>query len=491
LRARGVLAGSLIVAIFAIVGVRDLIAALPQTRTISLYNIHTKETLSVEYKRNGKFVPEAMDKIDWIFRDWRRDEKTKMDPELVDLLWEAHTELGSNEPIHIISGYRSRTTNDMLRKTVGGQASESRHILGKAADVQFPDVPLRRLRYSALVRERGGVGYYPTSATPFVHVDTDRVRAWPRLPRNELALLFPNGRTQHVPADGAPITKEDVEAARAHRDEAAIQVAEFQELRRNAFTGTRLASLNARPQPALPPRRAAEPKLAALTVEQPEEQPRLPEPKLVSEPRLIDRPSHLFTNPSPEDRLKLAQLATLAGLPERQPVPAPAPARSAPTNARLASLSPDALSALLGVPAGSRPEGAQEVVAPIDPGSAAAAGRFAWGGAAWAVAPEYDEEHPEELSYRPFPIAPYMTDSASPDDPAFTALVHPDVARTLDLLDQAGSMPPMKLRPGPQVAKLLWAQEFKGQGSIAPQAAPSEPTSRDGLTNRRVKLSGG
>ena len=63
----------------------------------------------------------------------------------------------------------------------------------------FPDVPLRKLRYSALIRERGGVGYYPTSAIPFVHVDTDRVRAWPRLPRYELALLFPSGRTQHVP----------------------------------------------------------------------------------------------------------------------------------------------------------------------------------------------------------------------------------------------------------------------------------------------------
>ena len=83
----------------------------------------------------------------------------------------------------------------MLRNTVGGQASESRHITGQAADVQFPDVALKQMRYAAMVREKGGVGYYPTSATPFVHVDTDRVRAWPRLPRFELALLFPNGRT--------------------------------------------------------------------------------------------------------------------------------------------------------------------------------------------------------------------------------------------------------------------------------------------------------
>ena len=173
-------------------------------RTLSLYNIHTKERLTSVYKKNGKYVPEEMQKINWVLRDWRKDETTTMDPELVDLLWEIHSELGSKEPIHIISGYRSRGTNEMLRRSVGGQASQSRHILGKAADVHFPDVPIRLLRYSALIREKGGVGYYPTSAIPFVHVDIDRSRAWPRLPRAELALLFPSGRTQHLPTTTTP-----------------------------------------------------------------------------------------------------------------------------------------------------------------------------------------------------------------------------------------------------------------------------------------------
>ena len=66
----------------------------------------------------------------------------------------------------------------------------------------------------AFARERGGVGYYPLSAIPFVHVDTARVRAWPRLPRQELALLFPSGHTQHMPADGGPLTVEDARTAR-------------------------------------------------------------------------------------------------------------------------------------------------------------------------------------------------------------------------------------------------------------------------------------
>ena len=70
-----------------------------------------------------------------------RNKQIDIDPNTIDLLWEMHTELGSQEPIHVICGYRSRDTNDMLRKTVGGQASQSQHITGKAIDVAFPDIP--------------------------------------------------------------------------------------------------------------------------------------------------------------------------------------------------------------------------------------------------------------------------------------------------------------------------------------------------------------
>ncbi|MGE0699603.1 MAG: DUF882 domain-containing protein, partial [Hyphomicrobiaceae bacterium] len=182
-------------------------------RSLSIYNIHTKETVTAVFKRNGRFVDDGLAKLNHVMRDYRRNEAAQMDRELIDLLWEIHHELGSKEPIHLVSGYRSRATNDMLRRTVGGQASESRHMLGKAADVHFPDVPLKRIRYSALIRERGGVGYYPTSALPFVHVDTDRVRSWPRLPRYELALLFPSGASRHMPAEGGPISQDDVRIA--------------------------------------------------------------------------------------------------------------------------------------------------------------------------------------------------------------------------------------------------------------------------------------
>jgi hypothetical protein len=78
-------------------------------------------------------------------------------------------------------------------------------MLGKAMDFYIPGVKLQTLRALAMQLQVGGVGYYPRSGSPFVHLDVGRVRAWPRMSRQELASIFPNGRTMHVPADGRPL----------------------------------------------------------------------------------------------------------------------------------------------------------------------------------------------------------------------------------------------------------------------------------------------
>ncbi len=137
-RKLSLLAGVVVAALVAAYWAPRLQAELSPTRTISLYNIHTKETITVEYKKDGKYVPAAMEQINWIMRDWRKNEATRMDPELIDLLWEMHAELGSKEPIHIISGYRSRSTNEMLRKTRGGQAIAEPAYLGQGSRRPFP-----------------------------------------------------------------------------------------------------------------------------------------------------------------------------------------------------------------------------------------------------------------------------------------------------------------------------------------------------------------
>lgn len=422
----------------AIAGTPAITANATRDRTISLFNIHTKETLTVQYMKAGKHVPEAMEKVNWILRDWRRDEPTRMDPDLIDLLWEIHNELGSAEPIHIISGYRSRGTNEMLRKTVGGQASQSRHILGQAADVHFPDVPIKKLRYSALIRERGGVGYYPTSAIPFVHIDTDRVRAWPRLPRTELALLFPNGRTQHLPDDGEPITREDVRRARVANADLAAQMAEFHQLR-------------AQPKPPI--------QVASLT-------PSLP--RLLSPPKLVERPpSPQGTRPSDTER---ARLAELAAEPPRL-VAGPAPVSRRP--------SPDGVvrSGEMRVAAADPKTGAKALERLLADTQLSRDRTF-------AAAPAYDDDHPEELSYRPFPIASLLTATASADDVALARLSHPDLSKTLDMLD---ALPPMRARMASQTAQAMWAQQFKGETVSLSNLIDAEASSIPSwLGNRKV-----
>ena len=173
-----------------------------EVRTISFYNVHNKETLEITFKKNGRYIPSAMKKINYFMRDWRQNTPTRMDPKLIDLIWELRQDLGAKAPTHLISGYRSPKTNSMLRRIGRKVARRSMHIKGQAADVYFPDVPLVRLRNSALVRETGGVGYYPRSGKHgFVHVDTGTVRHWPRLSKTKLASIFRKNKTKHNARD--------------------------------------------------------------------------------------------------------------------------------------------------------------------------------------------------------------------------------------------------------------------------------------------------
>ena len=176
------------------------------TRTLSLHNIHTNQDLTITYKKNGRLDDEALKTLNHFLRDWRKDQEVRMDPELFDLLWEVHREVGSKGPIHIICGYRSPATNSMLRgrSRKSGVAKTSLHMQGKAIDFSIPDVPIDKVREAGLRLQVGGVGYYPTG-TQFVHMDVGNVRHWPRMTREQLARVFPDGRTVHLPTDGNPM----------------------------------------------------------------------------------------------------------------------------------------------------------------------------------------------------------------------------------------------------------------------------------------------
>ncbi|TFW31438.1 DUF882 domain-containing protein [Massilia horti] len=151
-------------------------SSVPAERSLRLYNTHTGESLSSVFWAEGQFIPEALQDINKLLRDHRNNQVTRMDPQLLVLLDRVSAQFGDQHVLHVISGYRSPETNEMLHEHTGGVAKHSLHMEGKAIDVRLPGTALANLHKAAMAARGGGVGYYPDSR--FVHLDTGRVRYW-------------------------------------------------------------------------------------------------------------------------------------------------------------------------------------------------------------------------------------------------------------------------------------------------------------------------
>ncbi|RXG87761.1 DUF882 domain-containing protein [Bradyrhizobium zhanjiangense] len=217
----GVKAGSRIglasVLLLAAAGSVHDAAALNETKTLSFHHTHSGEDLTVTFKRDGRYDEAALKQLNHFLRDWRTQDETVMDRRLFDILWEVYRDVDGKQPIQIISSYRSPATNAMLRRRSSGVARFSQHMLGHAMDFYIPGVPLEQIRFAGLRLQRGGVGFYPTSGSPFVHLDTGSIRHWPRMTHDQLARVFPDGKTVHLPTDGVPLKGYELAKAEIER----------------------------------------------------------------------------------------------------------------------------------------------------------------------------------------------------------------------------------------------------------------------------------
>ena len=195
------------------------------TRTVTFSSRHTNEEGSFTYMVNGVYDQAVLDKLNWFMRDWRLNEPTKMDPKLFDIIWEVYRESGSREPIDVLSGYRSPQTNAMLRRRSRQVAEHSQHMQGKAIDAHFVDVSTARIRDIAMRMQEGGTGFYPSGMTPWVHIDSGDIRYWPRMSRDALTRLFPDGKTVFIPADGQPMPGYDLAKAEIEQRGGEVQTA--------------------------------------------------------------------------------------------------------------------------------------------------------------------------------------------------------------------------------------------------------------------------
>ena len=144
-------------------------------KKLHFYNTHTNESINIVFYQGG-YIRSALKKLNYFFRDHRSGEVINMDPKLFLLAHEVYRRVGGKSRIEVISGYRSKRTNAIMRAQGRNVAKKSLHTTGQAMDIRIPGVSLRKLRDTALRMRAGGVGYYPKSN--FVHIDTGDVRRW-------------------------------------------------------------------------------------------------------------------------------------------------------------------------------------------------------------------------------------------------------------------------------------------------------------------------
>lgn len=155
--------------------------ARPAARHLSILNPETRDRFDGVYWRDGSYVEEALGRIDWVMRDFHQDKIAVMDRHLLDLLHRLTLRLGTRHPVHILSGYRTRATDRLLRREGFDPAVNSYHLDAMAADICIEGVSYRHLHHAALSLRMGGVGSYPHEH--FVHVDVGPRRTWTYLAR--------------------------------------------------------------------------------------------------------------------------------------------------------------------------------------------------------------------------------------------------------------------------------------------------------------------
>jgi len=170
---------SAIVAGGSIITAEDLFAGVgAERKVLKLHNVHLNKTFYAPFFEKNYYKLSGLFEVNKALVDFRAKEITRIDVKLINLLYDIKQHIGHDVEFNVLSGYRTKRTNDMLRRKSEGVAKNSYHIKGMAVDINVPNVSLRKLRDIALGLKKGGVGYYPSHN--FIHVDVGPVRSWRR-----------------------------------------------------------------------------------------------------------------------------------------------------------------------------------------------------------------------------------------------------------------------------------------------------------------------
>lgn len=141
-----------------------------------MVNVNTREQLDVVYWKDGNYVYDHIGQLNYFMRDHHRNEAANMHVRLYNSLFLLHSALETDSHIQVLSGFRTRATNEMLRNRYSNVAKKSFHITGRAVDFVIPGIDNDTIQKTAREMNLGGVGYYPKAH--FVHLDTGQPRHW-------------------------------------------------------------------------------------------------------------------------------------------------------------------------------------------------------------------------------------------------------------------------------------------------------------------------
>ena len=145
--------------------------------SLNLRNTNTSETYA--YKIKASFFNNELnyDMLDYFFRDWRENKTIKMDRGVIkNFLKVCESLLGSDRELQvdITSGFRTKKTNEKLRRNSYNVAKNSMHLVGRAIDFRIRDRSISNLEEAAEKLTPGGLGIY----SAFIHIDTGPYRRW-------------------------------------------------------------------------------------------------------------------------------------------------------------------------------------------------------------------------------------------------------------------------------------------------------------------------
>jgi uncharacterized protein YcbK (DUF882 family) len=152
-------------------------------RTLSVTRPASGERAKVLYWKDGEVIDSAYQELCHLLRDVNGRATAPIDPKLLEMLWGTQAFIaryGMEEPLEILSGYRTPASNARLLEQGIPAARKSLHMVGKAADIRIASLNEEVL--GGLIRSfrQGGVGYYYRSGPKggWIHADTGLNRTW-------------------------------------------------------------------------------------------------------------------------------------------------------------------------------------------------------------------------------------------------------------------------------------------------------------------------